>query len=100
MRWTWMTSTANCRELSVRTCWVGLGASNLEMLMLLPSLDPRILVTTSRDPSSKLMSFSKEMRLLFPTGIRLNRGNLVLPELVSAAQRERLTDVVLLHEHR
>lgn len=75
-------------------------ASNLEILTLLPSLDPRILVTTSRDPSSKLMSFSKEIRLLFPTGIRLNRGNLVLPELVAAAQRERLTDVVLLHEHR
>lgn len=100
MRWTWTTSTASCRELLVCISWVVLGALNLEMLMLLPSIDPRILVTTSRDPSSKLMSFSKEMRLLFPTGIRLNRGNLVLPELVSAAQRERLTDVVLLHEHR
>lgn len=46
------------------------------------------------------MSFSKEIRLLFPTGIRLNRGNLVLPELVRSAQSERLSDVVLLHEHR
>lgn len=57
-------------------------------------------MTTSRDPSSRLMSFSKEIRLLFPTGIRLNRGNLVLPELVRSAQSERLSDVVLLHEHR
>lgn len=40
------------------------------------------------------------MRLLFPTAIRLNRGNLVLPELVRSAQSERLTDVILLHEHR
>ncbi|KAK4670215.1 snoRNA-binding rRNA-processing protein imp4 [Podospora pseudopauciseta] len=63
-------------------------------------VDPRILVTTSRDPSSRLMSFSKEMRLLFPTGIRLNRGNLVLPELVRSAQAEKLSDVILLHEHR
>ena len=63
-------------------------------------VDPRLLVTTSRDPSSRLMSFSKEMRLLFPTAIRLNRGNLVLPELVRSAQSERLTDVILLHEHR
>jgi len=63
-------------------------------------VDPRVLVTTSRDPSSRLMSFSKEIRLLFPTGIRLNRGNLVLPELVRSAQSERLSDVVLLHEHR
>jgi U3 small nucleolar ribonucleoprotein protein IMP4 len=46
------------------------------------------------------MSFSKEIRLLFPTGIRLNRGNLVLPELVRSAQSERLSDIVLLHEHR
>jgi U3 small nucleolar ribonucleoprotein protein IMP4 len=63
-------------------------------------VDPRVLVTTSRDPSSRLMSFSKEIRLLFPTGIRLNRGNLVLPELVRSAQSERLSDVILLHEHR
>ncbi|KAL1837239.1 hypothetical protein VTJ49DRAFT_4098 [Mycothermus thermophilus] len=63
-------------------------------------VDPRVLVTTSRDPSSRLMSFSKEIRLLFPTGIRLNRGNLVLPELVRSCQSERLSDVVLLHEHR
>jgi U3 small nucleolar ribonucleoprotein protein IMP4 len=63
-------------------------------------VDPRVLVTTSRDPSSRLMSFSKEMRLLFPTAIRLNRGNLVLPELVRAAQSEGLTDAILLHEHR
>lgn len=41
-------------------------------------VDPRILVTTSRDPSSRLQSFSKEIRLLFPTGIRLNRGGLVV----------------------
>ncbi|KAK4199363.1 anticodon-binding protein [Triangularia verruculosa] len=63
-------------------------------------VDPRVLVTTSRDPSSRLMSFSKEIRLLFPTGIRLNRGNLVLPELVRSAQAEKLSDVILLHEHR
>ncbi|KAK3377908.1 anticodon-binding protein [Podospora didyma] len=63
-------------------------------------IDPRVLVTTSRDPSSRLQSFSKEIRLLFPTAIRLNRGNLVLPDLVKSAQSEGLTDVVLLHEHR
>ncbi|KAK3685886.1 anticodon-binding protein [Podospora appendiculata] len=63
-------------------------------------VDPRILVTTSRDPSSRLSSFSKEIRLLFPTAVRLNRGNLVLPELVRSAKSEGLTDVILLHEHR
>lgn len=63
-------------------------------------IDPRILVTTSRDPSSRLGTFAKEIRLLLPTAIRLNRGNLVLPNLVSSAQASGLTDVVLLHEHR
>jgi U3 small nucleolar ribonucleoprotein protein IMP4 len=39
--------------------------------------DPRVLISTSRDPSSRLQSFAKEIRLLLPTSIRLNRGNLV-----------------------
>ncbi|KAM7191853.1 Anticodon-binding protein [Naviculisporaceae sp. PSN 640] len=63
-------------------------------------VDPRILVTTSRDPSSRLSAFSKEIRLLFPTGVRLNRGGLVLDEMVKAAKSQGLTDVILLHEHR
>jgi U3 small nucleolar ribonucleoprotein protein IMP4 len=63
-------------------------------------VDPRVLVTTSRDPSSRLASFAKEIRLLLPTGIRLNRGNLVLPNLVSSAKSSGLSDLILLHEHR
>ncbi|KAK6067488.1 U3 small nucleolar ribonucleoprotein IMP4 [Seiridium cupressi] len=43
--------------------------------------DPRVLVTTSRDPSARLAAFAKEIRLLLPTAIRLNRGNLILPDL-------------------
>jgi U3 small nucleolar ribonucleoprotein protein IMP4 len=62
--------------------------------------DPRILVTTSRDPSSRLKSFAKEIRLLFPTGIRLNRGNLILDNLVASCKAENLSDLVILHEHR
>lgn len=63
-------------------------------------VDPRILVTTSRDPSSRLGGFAKEIRLLLPTSIRLNRGNLILPNLVSSAKASGLSDVILLHEHR
>jgi len=62
--------------------------------------DPRIVVTTSRDPSSKLAQFCKEIRLLLPTSIRINRGNNVLPTLVAAAQSSMVTDLILLHEHR
>lgn len=63
-------------------------------------VDPRILVTTSRDPSSRLGTFAKEIRLLLPTSIRLNRGNMVLPNLVESAKSGGLSDIVLLHEHR
>lgn len=63
-------------------------------------IDPRPLVTTSRSPSARLGAFAKEIRLLLPTSIRLNRGNLVLPDLVSSANSAALTDMVLLHEHR
>ncbi|CAN6632675.1 U3 small nucleolar ribonucleoprotein protein Imp4p [Trichomonascus vanleenenianus] len=62
--------------------------------------DPKIVVTTSRDPSTKLAQFAKEVKLLFPTSIRLNRGNTILPSLVSACQSSATTDLVLLHEHR
>ncbi len=63
-------------------------------------VDPRVLVTTSRDPSARLSAFAKEIRLLLPTAIRLNRGNLILPDLVRSAQAGGLSDLLLLHEHR
>ncbi|KAL4869809.1 hypothetical protein BDV12DRAFT_72867 [Aspergillus spectabilis] len=63
-------------------------------------VDPRPIVTTSRSPSVRLGTFAKEVRLLLPTSIRLNRGNLVLPDLVSSANSAGLTDMILLHEHR
>lgn len=63
-------------------------------------VDPRVLVTTSRDPSARLAAFAKEIRLLLPTAVRLNRGNLILPDLVKSAQSAGLSDIILLHEHR
>ncbi|RCI13369.1 hypothetical protein L249_1015 [Ophiocordyceps polyrhachis-furcata BCC 54312] len=63
-------------------------------------VDPRVLVTTSRDPSTRLSAFAKEIRLLLPTSVRLNRGNLILPDLVRSAESAGLSDIVLLHEHR
>lgn len=63
-------------------------------------VEPRVVVTTARDPSSRLGQFAKETRLLLPTGVRLNRGTLVLARLVEAAVAAGMSDVVLLHEHR
>ncbi|KAJ2973208.1 hypothetical protein NUW58_g8994 [Xylaria curta] len=51
-------------------------------------------------PLTSGAAFSKEIRLLLPTGIRLNRGGTILPELVKSAQSAGLSDIVLLHEHR
>ncbi|PLN77540.1 U3 small nucleolar ribonucleo protein Imp4 [Aspergillus taichungensis] len=63
-------------------------------------VDPRPIVTTSRNPSVRLGAFAKEIRLLLPTSIRLNRGNTVLPDLVSSANGAGMSDMILLHEHR
>lgn len=62
--------------------------------------DPKIVITTSRDPSSKLLQFSKEMRLVFPNSHRINRGNYVVKELAEACRANDVTDLIVLHEHR
>ncbi|KAH0840039.1 Brix-domain-containing protein [Lanmaoa asiatica] len=62
--------------------------------------DPKVMVTTSRDPSSKLLQFAKEMRLVFPNSHRINRGNYVVKELADACRANDITDLIVLHEHR
>ncbi|KIJ70194.1 hypothetical protein HYDPIDRAFT_172074 [Hydnomerulius pinastri MD-312] len=62
--------------------------------------DPKIVITTSRDPSSKLLQFAKEMRLVFPNAHRINRGNYVVKELADACRANDITDLIVLHEHR
>ncbi|CAK5262743.1 unnamed protein product [Mycena citricolor] len=62
--------------------------------------DPKIVITTSRDPSSKLLQFAKEMRLVFPNSHRINRGNYVVKELADACRANEVTDLIVLHEHR
>ncbi|KAJ6515986.1 Brix-domain-containing protein [Mycena sanguinolenta] len=62
--------------------------------------DPKIVITTSRDPSSKLLQFAKEIRLVFPNSHRINRGNYVVKELADACRANEVTDLIVLHEHR
>lgn len=62
--------------------------------------EPKVVVTTSRDPSSRLLQFSKEIKLLFPTSVKLNRGNYIMPSLVNACKASGTTDIVVVHEHR
>ncbi|PLW15798.1 hypothetical protein PCANC_17251 [Puccinia coronata f. sp. avenae] len=62
--------------------------------------DPKILITTSRNPSSKLLQFSKELRLVFPNAHRVNRGTYVMSEIASACRANGMTDLIMIHEHR
>jgi len=63
-------------------------------------LEPKILVTTSRSPSQRLTQFLKEMRLIFPNSVRVNRGNTVIKELVKTCQENEFSDLIILHENR
>lgn len=60
--------------------------------------NPKVLVTTSREPSQKLLEFSKEVRLITPNAVRLNRGTLSVHQLMSAARKENFTDVIVVQE--
>lgn len=64
------------------------------------SRDPRILLTTSRNPSSRLTAFAKEMRLVFPNSTRINRGGYKVNDLAAAARANDISDLVVVHEHR
>ncbi|XP_051864889.1 U3 small nucleolar ribonucleoprotein protein IMP4 [Pristis pectinata] len=62
--------------------------------------DPKVMITTSRDPSSKLKQFVKEVKLIFPNSQRMNRGKHDIEALVTACKANAVTDLVIVHEHR
>lgn len=62
--------------------------------------EPRILVTTSRAPSQRLVQFLKEINIIIPNCVRANRGNIVIKDLVKACQNNDYTDLIILHENR
>ncbi|CAG5086633.1 Oidioi.mRNA.OKI2018_I69.PAR.g11292.t1.cds [Oikopleura dioica] len=62
--------------------------------------DPKIMVTTSHDPSVKLKQFAKEMKLIFPNSKRINRGNTEMPALINECRKNNFTDLVVFHETR
>lgn len=63
-------------------------------------MEPRVCVTTSRDPSSRLKQFAKEIKLLFPNSTRVNRGNNRVDELMESCRQSEFTDVVVVQETR
>lgn len=59
---------------------------------------PRLVITTSRSPSSRLGQFAKEIKLMFPNSQRLNRGSLLISELISSCRANAFSDLIILHE--
>lgn len=62
--------------------------------------DPKILLTTSRDPSAPLQQFVKELSIVFPNAQRMNRGGQVVSEVIASCRSHDYTDVIFVHEHR
>ncbi|KAJ3449894.1 u3 small nucleolar ribonucleoprotein imp4 [Anaeramoeba flamelloides] len=60
--------------------------------------DPKIMITTSRDPSTKLVQFAKELRLILPNSQKINRGSYVISKIAEACNRNDFTDLILVHE--
>ncbi|XP_055116972.1 U3 small nucleolar ribonucleoprotein protein IMP4 isoform X5 [Symphalangus syndactylus] len=62
--------------------------------------DPKVMITTSRDPSSRLKMFAKELKLVFPGAQRMNRGRHEVGALVRACKANGVTDLLVVHEYR
>lgn len=62
--------------------------------------EPKILITTSRDPSQPLTQFAKELKFVFPNAERMNRGGQIINEIIESCRACEFTDVILVHEHR
>lgn len=61
---------------------------------------PELLITTCRNPSSRLQKFFKEMGLLLPNATRMNRGAYRLKDIVDMCNRRGFSDLIILHEHQ
>ena len=46
------------------------------------------------------LKLSQEMKLVVPNSQRINRGGMILNELVETCRSHAFTDIVVLHEHR
>jgi U3 small nucleolar ribonucleoprotein protein IMP4 len=60
----------------------------------------KIIITTSRNPSSSLLKFTKELNAIFPYSRRVNRGNKFLKSLINSCLIEKATDLLLVYENR
>ncbi|ANQ06735.1 U3 small nucleolar ribonucleoprotein [Plasmodium coatneyi] len=62
--------------------------------------NPRVLITTSRNPSSQLECFAKEFKLLIPNSEKINRGSYFIKDILNFARKNNITDVIIIHEYK
>ncbi|CRG93412.1 U3 small nucleolar ribonucleoprotein protein, putative [Plasmodium gallinaceum] len=62
--------------------------------------NPRVLITTSRNPSSQLENFAKEIKLLIPNSEKINRGSYFIKDIINFARKNNITDVIIIHEYK
>jgi U3 small nucleolar ribonucleoprotein protein IMP4 len=62
--------------------------------------DPKLFLTTSSDPSSRLASFAKELKLILPNCTRVNRGHMSIGDMVEMCRANNVTDMLIVHETR
>mmetsp|Transcript_8116 Transcript_8116/g.30098 ORF Transcript_8116/g.30098 Transcript_8116/m.30098 type:complete len:316 (-) Transcript_8116:79-1026(-) len=62
--------------------------------------DPKIMITTSHDPSDGLRRFMKEISLIFPGAHRVNRGKTNNETLIKTATELGYTDLIMVNEVR
>jgi U3 small nucleolar ribonucleoprotein protein IMP4 len=61
---------------------------------------PKVLITTSREPSNRLLRFAKELKWTIPNSKRINRGNMVIKDLASICKAHKISDLAIVFEHR
>lgn len=86
-------------ELQKNTDWNDAGAEGIvnhqdDEYKWAGVLDPKIIITTSHAPSSRLKQFAKEIKLIFPNSQRINRGNYQTKQLIEACRANECTDLV------
>eukprot|EP01112_Ceratiomyxa_fruticulosa_P011164 TRINITY_DN3011_c0_g2_i1.p2 TRINITY_DN3011_c0_g2~~TRINITY_DN3011_c0_g2_i1.p2 ORF type:complete len:236 (-),score=41.36 TRINITY_DN3011_c0_g2_i1:823-1530(-) len=60
--------------------------------------DPKIFITASRDPSSRLVIFAKELASIIPNCQKMNRGTHQIGELIEACRVNQVTDFIIVTE--
>ncbi|CRG98894.1 U3 small nucleolar ribonucleoprotein protein, putative [Plasmodium relictum] len=62
--------------------------------------NPRVLITTSRNPSAQLENFAKEIKLIIPNSEKINRGSYFIKDIINFAKKNNITDVIIIHEYK